>query len=198
MFGLLIAVTQVRIVHSWMTRQLRMQVRRHVTELVHDSESQEATFRCDGGLARTLHLAPAAPDGEAKPPFADVIKKGGTFVFFDDNLGKSDEQEALDALLMGEGTVISSEELSIAVYEDESQQDAEKIMQRLINLTPAHLSRLPADRSPQQTLAQMIRTSQVSGLVIVAAGAVICFSGRARAANILPEASDAVASSTDP
>jgi len=186
MFGLFLAVMQVRLAHIWMTRQMRAQVRRHVTELVQvegslDADSKEALvirMTSDGGLVRTLHLV--APDGEEKkPPFSDVTSQGCTFVFFDRGQGKSDFKEALDAVLDSE-RVIQKEELEVTPFEEESQLEADKMVQRLTSLTREHLKGLKGkdEVAPAASLGQIRRSSQLSGAVILSAGVVIGIGGR--------------------
>lgn len=181
MVGLLLAIVQARLAHIWTTRQLRAQVRRHVTELgqVEDSGVLVVSLHCDGGLKRKLRLSlPRA--GESKPSFAEVMKQGRSFVFLDRKLGEVVAgEEALDALLNSE-RVIASEELSVTPFQEESQLEAEKVAQRLANLTQEHLKAMKGrdEVSALETLAQLRHHAQIIGGVILTSGLVICLGGR--------------------
>ncbi|CAK0804152.1 unnamed protein product [Prorocentrum cordatum] len=70
MVAMVLAIMQVRLAHTWLTRQLHSQARRHVLEVEQSSPYQsdgvaftQLKLRCEGGLTRTLHLERAKTSG---------------------------------------------------------------------------------------------------------------------------------------
>lgn len=179
MVGLLLAVMQVRLTHIWGTRTLRAQTRRHVTELVQTIESDDVlvTIQCDGGVIRKLRLRSPA-GSEKKPSFADIMKQGRTYIFFDMDLGKA-EQPAFDELLSSKHVLVS-EELLVTPFEEESKEEAEKMVQRLVALTHEDLKQIQGKDvvTPKRSLAGLRRSGQLLGGVVLTAGLLICLSGR--------------------
>lgn len=187
MVGLLLAVLQVRVAHAWLSRQLRAQARRHVTELALAEPAAEGAapvlqVRCDGGLSRTLRLAPS-PEGASKPQLAEVLRSGHTFVFLDAARGSSDDPEALDKVRNSE-CVITNEDVVVEPFPDESQEEANKMVQPLLSLTHEHLKKLGGKDSatPMASLADIERNAYLTGGVILAGGVVVCAGGRYTAA----------------
>lgn len=182
MLGLVLAVLQVRLGHTWVTRQLYAQMRRNVLEVKQASGTVDGNVtlavKCDGGLLRTIHLTPASNSTAVKPAFAELIQSGSTFVYLDQSNGQTEAAEALNALLSSSHTV-ASEDLSIDPYPEEPKLDAEKIVQSLAKLTVTDLKKLPDKQpSPKASLAILRRRSQISAAVVATGGLVICLFGR--------------------
>mmetsp|Transcript_6365 Transcript_6365/g.19225 ORF Transcript_6365/g.19225 Transcript_6365/m.19225 type:complete len:340 (-) Transcript_6365:249-1268(-) len=194
MAGLLLSVLQVRLAHVWLSRQLRAQARRHVTELAlaegHALTSEGSAqplvlvLKCDGGLSRTLRLSPgpAAVDG-SKPALAEVLEAGRSFLFLDDALGSSDDPEALKQISQSQGT-IANEDITVEPFTDESQEDANKVVQPLLGLTRAHIQKMKGkdNVSPAASLANIQRTAYLTAGIILAGGATVFAGGRYTAA----------------
>lgn len=178
MFALLLAVIQVRLSHIWGSRMLRAQTRRHVTQVVQTIESDVllVAITCDGGLVRKLRLV--APAGnEKKPSFAEVIKEGKTYIFFDKEFGKG--EQALEELLLSD-RVIASEEFTVTPLGEEDQGEADKVVQRLSTLSREDLKKIQGKDAvaPKKSLAQLRRSAQMLGSVILTAGLILCLGGR--------------------
>lgn len=181
MFGLLLAVVQVRLTHIWSTRLLRGHTRRHVTKLEQTitPDSYLIAITCDGGLTRTLRLKePASDDKKPKPTFAETIEQGSTYISFDKDLGKA-QLPAFNELMQSD-RVIASEKIEVKPFEDESQEEAEKVVQRLSALSKEDLKKIQGKDggAPKKSLASLRRSGQLLGSVILTSGLLICLSGR--------------------
>lgn len=184
MAALVIAVLQVRLGHEWVWRQMKANLRRHVTLLTLEEGATDdsastlvLTIEYSGGLSRKLHLSPATDD-EGKPTFKDVVQKGHAFLAFDQAIGSSDLQEELDAVLSS-GHVIASESFSVEPIEEESQEEADRDIQRLSTLTKAELEKAGGKEgilSPAKSLDAVARSSRILASVMLTGGTFICLS----------------------
>lgn len=182
MGGMVLAVLQVRLGHTWLTRMMRAHSRRHVTELTwsQDSNSNDVTLsiKFDGGLSRTMTLTPTAVAKDAQPPIKDIFGQGTSFIYFDHTLGRSENKEAFEELLQSDH-VLASEDLNVTTFPDEAQDDAEKTVQRFLKLSRSHLEKISKnDPSPKASLAQILRFAQSSGAVLTLGGVIVFIAGR--------------------
>jgi len=182
MGGMVLAVFQVRLGHTWLIRLMRAQSRRHVTELTwsQDSESNDATLsiKFDGGLSRTLNLKSTAVAEDAQPPIKDMFGQGISFIYFDHKLGRSENKQAFDELLQSEH-VLASENVSVKAFPDEAQNMAEKTVQHFLKLSRSHLETISKnDPSPRASLAQLVRFAQSSAAILTLGGVVMFAAGR--------------------
>eukprot|EP00928_Gymnodinium_smaydae_P021089 TRINITY_DN18200_c0_g1_i1.p1 TRINITY_DN18200_c0_g1~~TRINITY_DN18200_c0_g1_i1.p1 ORF type:complete len:374 (+),score=94.78 TRINITY_DN18200_c0_g1_i1:77-1198(+) len=188
LFALVLSTLQVRIAHAWQIRQLRAHLRRHVLELTEEFQpgEDEATtvlVRCSGGLSRTLTLGGPAVEGKSRPPLADVLRLGDPFLHLDRGSGSAEDEEALAALWQSSRT-IADEELDIKNFEDESDKEANRVVQGLSVLTVQDLEKLEkagAEKhgtSPKASIRQIARASQMVAGVILVGGGMIGAGGR--------------------
>lgn len=185
MVAMLLAAVQVHIAYAWQLRTLRAHLRRNVTELVRTEEvsgegenaasTTVLSVTCDGGVSRTLRLN----EGKGAPCFADVMRQTGHFIFIDRSAGQADDPEALDSLLNSD-RIIDDEELNVEPVGEESQQEANKVVQRLAGLKASDLKTFSGAQSlpPNAALQQAARHSQVLAGVTLFGGAAICVGGR--------------------
>mmetsp|Transcript_41376 Transcript_41376/g.81750 ORF Transcript_41376/g.81750 Transcript_41376/m.81750 type:complete len:357 (-) Transcript_41376:43-1113(-) len=182
MGGVVLAVFQVRLGHTWMTRLMQAHARRHVTELTctRDSNGNDVTLsiKFDGGLSRTLNLTSTAVAKDAEPPIKDIFGQGASFIYFDHKLGRSENSQAFEELLQSE-YVVASESVDVTPFSDEAQNDAEKTVQHFKKLSRSHLEKISkSDPSPQAALAQLVRFAQSSAAVLTLGGAFMFVAGR--------------------
>jgi hypothetical protein len=186
--ALMLAVVQVRLAHTWQMRVMRAQVRRHVEEVVQLPEGR-ISIR-SGNLKRTLQLSAATAAGE-KPQLSEVLRHGHPFVFIDRKLGKVQAQEALDAIFESD-RAITSEDLDITVFEEETKDEADKVVQPLSKISSKELETISKKAvgmdTPKAAMAQASKSAITVAGVIVVAGGVLGISGR-RQANVLPPGS---------
>jgi hypothetical protein len=184
MTALLLATVQARMAHTWQTRQLRAHLRRHVEELHTEAAGSGEEpppmliAKCGGGLTRRIHLTDQG-ESDARPSFADVISAGGNFIYFDKSLGSSESEDAFNAVLESRH-VIGKEELDITTFDEESVDEAQKLVQRLSTLTASELSGLrnASPPPPTESMGQVEVTSQRLAAVILAGGTAIFLGGR--------------------
>lgn len=183
--AMLLATFQVNLAHTWQTRVLRAQARRHIEEVVQLDEGR-FSIRGGHGLERTLHLSHDAAEDD-RPPLSEVLLHGGLFVFLDRTHGTDEAPEALEAMLQSSRS-ISSEDLVIATFEGESQDEADKLVQNLAKISSKELRSIAKQQkgstgpsAPKLALAQAARSAQAVAGTIFLAGTVICVSGRTQA-----------------
>lgn len=193
MIAVLLAVMQVRVAHVWLTRMLRAQVRRHVTELEAEVVESEAVpdsqqpvlltklrICCDGGLVRNLHLG-KPKENETRATVKDIFEKGQSFVFLDQKLGSVTDKQVLE-LILNSSLVVSHEELKVIAVDDESQEDTEKLVQKFTDLTTAYLKGTSqSENSVFVQLEDMSRWAKASSLFFLSGGALLCIMGRRQA-----------------
>eukprot|EP00747_Dinoflagellata_sp_TGD_P167330 gnl/TRDRNA2_/TRDRNA2_191510_c0_seq1.p1 gnl/TRDRNA2_/TRDRNA2_191510_c0~~gnl/TRDRNA2_/TRDRNA2_191510_c0_seq1.p1 ORF type:complete len:350 (-),score=78.02 gnl/TRDRNA2_/TRDRNA2_191510_c0_seq1:190-1239(-) len=182
MIGLLLAAVQVRLALTWQTRQLRAQARRHITSVT-QTEGTRVVIECDGGVERSLRLATASVDA-SKPSLGDLFKDGGNFLYLDNELREGGEETGLEELLHSD-LIIAAEELTVKAMEEEPQQEAEKIVQRLATLNRQELESIAKrsgdNISPKASMAQVVRSSQMIAAAVLTGGCIMCVAGRAAA-----------------
>jgi len=182
MGGVVLAVFQMRLGHTWLIRLMRAQSRRHVTELTwsQDSKSNDVTLsiKFDGGLLRTLNLTSTAVAKDVQPPIKDIFGQGISFIYFDPKLGRSEHKQAFNELLQSEH-VLAGEHVNVKAFPDEAQDDAEKTMQHFLKLSRSHLEKIRKnDPSPQASLAQLVRFAQSAAAILSLSGVIMFAAGR--------------------
>merc|ERR1711920_1215638 len=115
----------------------------------------------------------------SKPQLAEVLRSGRTFVFLDAARGSSDDPEALERVCNSE-CIITNEDVTVEPFPDESQEEANKMVQPLLSLTHEHLQKLGGKDSatPAASLSDIERNAYLPAGVILAGGAVVCAGGR--------------------
>jgi len=184
MAGMMVATLQVRLGHTWLTRMMRAQSRRHVTEMTWSQHSNGTdvtlSIKFDGGLSRTLDLTSTEVATDAQPPVKDMFGHGTSFIYFDRKLGSSENSEVFEELLQSEH-VLASESVNLKAYPDEAQDDAEKTIQRFEKLSRSHLEKISNsknDPSPHAGLMQLVRFAQSSAAVFSLGGVFMFLAGR--------------------
>lgn len=182
MFGLLLAVLQTRLAHAWMSRQLRAQLRRNVTEITLKAEADDillVTLTHAGGVVRQVRLREAS-ENDSKPSFREVLSDGGkSFTFIDVEAGEVLDEEAFENL-MNSDRIITGEDITVKSMAEESEEQAKKDIQRLSALTKMHLEKIKGKEGhpPKGGMALVRRSAQLTGSVILTGGLLICVGGR--------------------
>eukprot|EP00933_Yihiella_yeosuensis_P023405 TRINITY_DN18227_c0_g1_i1.p1 TRINITY_DN18227_c0_g1~~TRINITY_DN18227_c0_g1_i1.p1 ORF type:complete len:324 (-),score=50.42 TRINITY_DN18227_c0_g1_i1:89-1060(-) len=197
MIGLLLAVLQVQFAHGYALRQLWLQQRRYVLEIVkEDIEPDEGqsrvtivTIKCDGGLTRKIHLTPHAASGPS-PSLADIVTKGKSFIVIDKAAGNVKDAEALDDLLQTDRGVLK-EDLEVEPIGSESKEESGKLVQKFTELTREHLNNISGKEGPppQEALGVLIRHSQLAGAGLLFGGLMLCVGGRQAKIEVPPQSS---------
>mmetsp|Transcript_11309 Transcript_11309/g.20070 ORF Transcript_11309/g.20070 Transcript_11309/m.20070 type:complete len:290 (+) Transcript_11309:56-925(+) len=173
MIGLLISVVQVQLAHAWMLRQLFVQQRRHVLEVIEEIKDGETvvTVKCDGGVTRHLKLDADAASG-SKPSLEDIATKGSSFIFLDRKAGEV--HEALDTLLQSDRGV-ASEEVQVTSISGESEDESRTLVQKFTDLTREHLKKIDGKEGPppREAIEGITRSAKLTGYVFLFGGSLL-------------------------
>ncbi|CAE7573019.1 unnamed protein product [Symbiodinium natans] len=197
MIGLLAAMVQCHMGYAYMQRIYWTQRRRYVLEITREEDSNgkvSVVVTCDAGVERRFALT----DEAASPSLADIITKGGTFMFIDKQAGSILQQEMLDELLQSDRGIQDEKVTAKPVMEETAEQSL-RIVQKFKELTLEHLDKIPEKdntSSPQEGLRQLERAAQIAGAGCMVGGLFLWVLGdwsaqaaiRAAAENYKPQA----------
>jgi len=179
MGGLLLASMNVLWTYGYQLRQIRVHLRRNVTEiqrevLAGNADGMRVTVTCDGELVRTIDLV----SGETRPTFASIVKARG-FLHLDRTTGTCDESDLLDKVLESE-LIIEKETFTVAPVGEEAQEEADKIVTSLAALTTGDVETMASAQqlSAGQAIGQVAHLSQAFAGIILTGGMVIGIGGR--------------------
>ncbi|CAE7421251.1 unnamed protein product [Symbiodinium pilosum] len=177
MIGLLLAIVQVHFGYAFMQKIYWTQRRRYVLEIEREEDDSgvvKVAVKCDAKLTRRFRLTQEAASGQ-KPSLADIIAKGGIFMFVDKASSSIDQSEMLDELLKSDRG-ITEEQVKAESVMGETEEQSLRIVQKFADLTREHLDKIPEKdntTSPQEGLQQLESSAQRVGAGFMVGGLLI-------------------------